>query len=91
MVTRYVPEHSVVIMGEHFQSQMVHASLLHNEIMNLPRVSSGPTNALIKGMPQNANLCQEENMRYLACDKQGSGAIRQSTRKCLRTGSSATT
>ena len=34
IVPRYVPENSVVVMGGHFQSQMVHATISHTMIMN---------------------------------------------------------
>ena len=51
-----------------FQSQMVHESPSHNDIMNPPGVSGRPIDAFIPELPQTASLFKEERMRHVACE-----------------------
>ena len=57
IVIRYVPENSMVIMGGHFQSQMVHASLSHNDILNPASAGGVPEEGFSQEVPEMTQLC----------------------------------
>jgi hypothetical protein len=81
IVIRYVPENSVVIMGGHFQSQMVHASLSHKDILIPAATGGGPEEGFWQEVPEMKQLCEQERQKYLACDKQGLGGDVDHSRK----------
>ena len=78
IVFRYVPENSLVVMGGHFQSQMMHASLSHKDICSPSAIPDGsPTDGFCQG-DLAKERCHTESTKYTESATQSMNCVQMS-------------
>ena len=81
IVYTFVPENSLIVMGGHFQSQMMHASLSHSDIVNPSAVPTGtPTDGFCQENEEAKKQCFREQEKCIGFPRH-SGNCTEMSRK----------
>ena len=81
VLPRYVPENSMVVMGGHFQSQMVHGTMSHNDIVHNLHPALNWQAAECANLEMMRALVEGERAKYVNSEKQATCNDINSTRK----------